>query len=80
MISGKAQVVGENGVGLQGPGAIVGANAAYPSSSGPSQFGHGTSLAINGGEEGNNNLMWLLDFKLDFFNDPDTGKRLNVKY
>ena len=70
-ISGKAQIVGENGIGLQTSGGGVGGNGSYPSTS--SQFGHGTSVAINGGEEGNNNLMWLLDFKLDFFNDPDTG-------
>jgi hypothetical protein len=35
-----------------------------------------------GGEEGNN-LMWLLDFKLDFFNDAEAkekGKHLNFSF
>ena len=52
----------------------MGTSGAYQSSSVASQFGHGTGVAVNSGEEGNNNLMWLLDFKLDFFNDPDTGR------
>ena len=73
MVSGRAQVLGDNGVVLQSSSALMGVNGAYPSSSVPSQFGHGTSLALNNGEEGNNNLMWLLDFKLDFFNDADAG-------
>ena len=74
MVPGRTQSLGETGVVLQGSGALMGANGAYPSSSVPSQFGHGTGVAVNSGEEGNNNLMWLLDFKLDFFNDPDTGR------
>ena len=69
--SGRPHLVGENGgIVIQNPGTLVGANGAYQ----PAQFGHGTSLAVNGGEEGNSNLMWLLDFKLDFFNDAEAGK------
>ena len=74
MVPGRTQVLGETGVVLQGPGALMGASGAYPPSSVSSQFGHGAGVAVNSGEEGNNNLMWLLDFKLDFFNDPDTGR------
>ena len=74
-MSEKSSSALQNGVEIQGP-VTVGGNCPYPSTSAPSHFNHGTGLAINGGEEGNNNLMWLLDFKLDFFNDQDTGKSL----
>ena len=74
IVPGRTQILGENGVLVQGPGGIVSANGAYIPNAVPSQFGHGTNIAVSNGEEGNNNLMWLLDFKLDFFNDQEAGK------
>jgi hypothetical protein len=74
MVPGRTQVLGETGVVLQGSGALMGANNVYPYNSVPSQFGQGTGVAVNSGEEGSNNLMWLLDFKLDFFNDQEAGR------
>ena len=74
ILPGRTQILGENGVLVQGPGGLVSANGAYIPNAVSSQFGHGTNIAVNNGEEGNNNLMWLLDFKLDFFNDSEAGK------
>ena len=74
IIQGRAPVLGEGGVLVQGPGGLVSANGAYIQNPVPSQFGHGGNVAVANGEEGNSNLMWLLDFKLDFFNDSEAGK------
>ena len=71
---GRTPVLGEGGVLLQGPSGLVSANGAYIQNPGPNQFGQGSNIAIANGEEGNSNLMWLLDFKLDFFNDSEAGK------
>ena len=75
IIQGRAPVLGEGGVLVQGPGGLVSANGAYIQNPVPTQFGHGGNVAVANGEEGNSNLMWLLDFKLDFFNDSEAGKR-----
>ena len=72
--TGNPHILGENGVVIQGSGPLMGTNGIYPTGSVSSQFAPGTSFAVNSGEEGNSNLMWLLDFKLDFFNDPDSGR------
>ena len=74
IVPGKAQILGEGGVLVQGPGGLVSANGAYIPTSVSSQFGNGSNVAFTNGEEGNNNLMWLLDFKLDFFNEQEAGK------
>ena len=76
IVPGRAQILGEGGVLVQGPGGLVSANGAYIPTSVSSQFGHTSNVAFANGEEGNNNLMWLLDFKLDFFNEQEAGKNL----
>ena len=74
IIQGRTPVLGEGGVLVQGPGGLVSANGAYIQNQVPTQFGHGGNIAVANGEEGNSNLMWLLDFKLDFFNDSEAGR------
>jgi hypothetical protein len=39
--------------------------------------GRGRPADVAGGEEQGNNLMWLLDFKLDFFNDAEAKEKGN---
>ena len=74
IIPGRAPFLGEGGVLVQGPNGLVSANGAYIQNPVPTQFGHGGNVTVANGEEGNSNLMWLLDFKLDFFNDSEAGK------